>query len=96
MAATTANPTARRHEQPRRGLAIPGPPPRGDPGDRDDDPLERQQVGVRRQGDGRVDERAARDVDGRHERREREEDRGVRQERPEVDRPPLAPTRRSA
>ena len=91
MAATTANPTAAADEELRRGLAIPGLPPRRDPGHRDDDALECQQVCVWRQGDGRMDEGSARDVDRRHERREREEDRGVRQERPEVHRPPLGP-----
>ncbi len=72
-------------------LAVPGRSASGDPGDGEDEPFEGQDVAVRRERDRRVDERPARDVDGRHERREGEQDRGVDEERPEVGRAPPGP-----
>ena len=41
--------------------------------------------------DGRMDERPAGDVDGRDQRGEGEQDRGIDEERPEVRRPPARP-----
>ena len=72
-------------------VLVPRRPTRGHPADGDDDALERQDVAVRRERDGRVDERPAGHVDRGDERREREQDRGVDEERAEVDRPAPRP-----
>ena len=90
-AMTTAKaiaPPPKTRSAPRR---VPARPSRGDPGDGEDDPLERQDVAVRRQRDRRVDERPARDVDRRDQRGEGEQERGVDEERPEVGRAPARP-----
>ena len=49
-------------------LAIPAPPSSRDPAHRDHDAFQCQDVGMRRKGDRRVDERSARHVDGRDDR----------------------------
>jgi hypothetical protein len=71
------------HEHPRRARDVPAASARGDPLDRGDDPQQRQDVAVRRERHRRVDERAARDVDRRDERAEREQEERVAEVRPE-------------
>ncbi len=78
-------------EEPAGGRGVPGPPAGGHPADGDGDPLQGQDVGVRRQADRGVDERAARDVDGGDDGGEGEEEAGVGEERPDVDRSPPRP-----
>ena len=73
-------------EDPAGRLGVPARPVPGDPGDEGHDRLERQQVGLRREGGAGVDERPVRHVDGRDEAGEREEQAGVEEERQEVGR----------
>ena len=63
---------------------VPGPAPRRDPADDDQDPLDRQDRGVRGEPDRRMDEGAAGDVERVEEGRGQEDDPGVDEPRREV------------